>query len=655
MRETHYIDIDEEIITAVGRLRHSSQVENVFVFPKRALILQSIVNLRLLEREAQKLGKKIIITTQDDAGKKLAERAGLIVEAYSERVPLEHIASQQKIMSEPMSVNRAAKSSMIDSSSIPVTSETLGSSDFYTPSRATPTPDQGTLPIQESTSIRQAAPLSRPIRVRDSNPSTLTSLNSMRSDGVVPRPPVNPVTRQVPVSPMTRPILMTQEEESYVTPSQTPVSIRQGRLERFMGGNNQSVAKSTTSTREREVSIERHPSPSKRDGYSTSFRWAIPFGIILFMGGIGFLGWYVFFPKVVITLTPQSAEQVVKLQVSAAAGSGDASTINARVISFEKTFQTKDSATGTATAGDASKARGSIRIYNDFSSDSQSLVATTRFETADGKIFRLVQSVVVPGVKEKDGKRERGVVEASVVADQAGAGYNVSPTKFTIPGFKGGPKYEKFSAESVQKFNGGSDGGAGENATQKLVSNDDKERAAKKTIDESRAHILEEVKKQLGEGEELLEDSLLIEKITDTVTPTVGSAAAEFTYEGRYLVKVFVINENEVKKRIEAERVNASGVSLSPKEYTKKYTALLPKYETSQVDMTVESTVLFEAPIDTMMVRQNLLGKNEAGIKEFLESHPEIERLQVEFKPQLLISTIPEDVDRVEVELLTAR
>lgn len=55
MRETHYIDIDEEIISAVGRLRRSSQLENIFIFPKRALILQSIVNLRLLEREAKKI------------------------------------------------------------------------------------------------------------------------------------------------------------------------------------------------------------------------------------------------------------------------------------------------------------------------------------------------------------------------------------------------------------------------------------------------------------------------------------------------------------------------------------------------------------------------------------------------------------------------
>lgn len=655
MRETHYIDIDEEIITAVSRLRHSNQVENVFVFPKRALILQSIVNLRLLEREAQKLGKKIIITTQDEAGKKLAERAGLMVEAYSERVPLEHIIPQQKITSEPIPVNGAAKSSLMSPASIPVTSETLGSSDFYAPPQVISPLDQGMSLTQESTSIRQTMPLPRPIRVRNSNPSTLTSLNSMRSDGVVARPPIDPVTRQAPASPVTRPIPMVHEEKSHAAPLQTPVSIRQGRLERFMGGNNQSIAKSVPPTKEREVSTERYSSSSKRGGDSTSFRWAIPFGIMLFIGGIGFLGWYVFFPKVVITLTPQSAEQVVKLQISAAAGSGDAATVAARVISFEKTFQTKDSATGTAAAGDASKARGSIRIYNDFSSDSQPLVATTRFETTDGKIFRLVQSVVVPGVKEKDGKRERGVVEAVVVADQAGSQYNVSPTKFTIPGFKGGSKYEKFSAESVQKFNGGSDGGVGGGTTQKLVSNDDKERAAKKTIDESRSHVLEEVRKQLGEEEELLEDSLLIEKISDTVTPTVGSAAAEFTYEGRYLVKVFVINETEVKKRIEAERVNASGVSLSPKAYTKKYTALLPKYETSQVDMTVESTILFEAPIDIAMVRQNLLGRNEAGIKEFLGSHPEIERLQVEFKPQLLVSTIPEDTDRVEVELLTAQ
>lgn len=641
MRETHYIDIDEEIITAVSRLRHSTQTENVFVFPKRALILQSIVNLRLLDREAQKLGKKIIITTQDEAGRKLAERAGLVVEAYNERVPLEHPKTPSV-----SSMDTASTDGFIRSATPKFTQRvadtTLGSADFYSvPSGPLVSASPVAPPV---TPIQQSSVSVRPIRVRNADPVNLTSLNSLRGDGILPPPSqsstVIPSSQVKPV--VSRPVTHGVGEDS----SRSNISSRQNRLERFMGS---SVVQNKQDGNAAGQSILHHSPIQKNERHALSFYWIVIPVIVLTIGGFGLLGWYVLFPKAVITLTPQSAEQVVKLHLLAATTAGDAATITARVVSFEKTFQTKDLTTGIVATGDTSKARGTIRIYNDFSSDSQPLVATTRFETSDGKIFRLVQGVVVPGVKEKDGKRERGMIEATIVADQPGSAYNIAPTNFTIPGFKGGPKYEKFSAESFQKFSNGSDGGS--STGPKTVSEEDRDRAAKKAINESREHLLEEIKKQLTAEEEFIEDSLEIEKISDSTTPSVGSTAAEFTYEGRYRIRAFVVNETEINKRIESERVNASGVSLSPKKYTKKYIALLPKYDTGQLDMTVESTVFFEAVINTTNVHRDLLGKNEAGIKEFLGEHPEIERLQVEFKPKLLISTIPENTDRVEVRL----
>ena len=72
MPQTFYIESDEEIISVIGRLRKSSAEKNIFVFPKRALVLQSIINLRLFQREAEKLGKKIVIVSQDEMGKMLA-------------------------------------------------------------------------------------------------------------------------------------------------------------------------------------------------------------------------------------------------------------------------------------------------------------------------------------------------------------------------------------------------------------------------------------------------------------------------------------------------------------------------------------------------------------------------------------------------------
>src|SRR3989344_1560274 len=71
------------------------------------------------------------------------------------------------------------------------------------------------------------------------------------------------------------------------------------------------------------------------------------------------------------------------------------------------------------------KASGKIRIVNAYSSEKQTLVATTRFAAPDGKIFRLDNQILVPGAQIKDGKIIPSSVESSIPADQPGAGYNI--------------------------------------------------------------------------------------------------------------------------------------------------------------------------------------------------------------------------------------
>ena len=84
-----------------------------------------------------------------------------------------------------------------------------------------------------------------------------------------------------------------------------------------------------------------------------------------------------------------------------------------------------------------SKASGYIEIYNAYGAASQKLVAQTRFETKEGKIFRIQNSIIVPGAKMISGSLTPSSIRAKVVADSAGEEYNIGSSYFTIPGFKG--------------------------------------------------------------------------------------------------------------------------------------------------------------------------------------------------------------------------
>ena len=101
-------------------------------------------------------------------------------------------------------------------------------------------------------------------------------------------------------------------------------------------------------------------------------------------------------------------------------------------------------------------ASGVLTISNSFSSASQRLIANTRFEAEDGKIYRIRESVTVPGATGTGQALKPGTISATVYADSPGPSYNKSAGEtFTIPGFKGSPRYSKFSAASGGAISGG--------------------------------------------------------------------------------------------------------------------------------------------------------------------------------------------------------
>ncbi len=102
------------------------------------------------------------------------------------------------------------------------------------------------------------------------------------------------------------------------------------------------------------------------------------------------------------------------------------------------------------------KASGTIIIYNNFSSATQRLIKNTRFETPDGKIYRIQESIVVPGQTTSGVKKLPGSIEAVVYADQAGESYNIGLSDFTVPGFKSSPdRYTGFYARGKTPMDGG--------------------------------------------------------------------------------------------------------------------------------------------------------------------------------------------------------
>lgn len=77
--DTLYIDADEEITSVIDKLTESQAPTILLVVPKGAMLLQSVVNLKLLKKEAEEKGKNIALVTTDTVGRNLAAQVGLTV------------------------------------------------------------------------------------------------------------------------------------------------------------------------------------------------------------------------------------------------------------------------------------------------------------------------------------------------------------------------------------------------------------------------------------------------------------------------------------------------------------------------------------------------------------------------------------------------
>lgn len=64
-KDTIYIDVDDEITAIVDKVQNSSSKIVALVLPKRAVVLQSIVNMKLLKRAADDAGKRAVLITSE--------------------------------------------------------------------------------------------------------------------------------------------------------------------------------------------------------------------------------------------------------------------------------------------------------------------------------------------------------------------------------------------------------------------------------------------------------------------------------------------------------------------------------------------------------------------------------------------------------------
>ncbi len=190
---------------------------------------------------------------------------------------------------------------------------------------------------------------------------------------------------------------------------------------------------------------------------SRFLKWGIIIVALLILGGVFFSVTWIFSSATVTVVPKQKTGTVDTILQTGESISG--TLIHTIITSTSTASEIVESSRQEAVER---KASGEIVVYNNFSSEPQRLIKNTRFEATDGRIYRIDQSIVIPGQKVESGKKVPGSATVVVYADAAGPEYNLllSDLKgdFTIPGFKGTARYEAFYARQKSDISGGFSG-----------------------------------------------------------------------------------------------------------------------------------------------------------------------------------------------------
>lgn len=366
--------------------------------------------------------------------------------------------------------------------------------------------------------------------------------------------------------------------------------------------------------------------------------------ITYFLAGIfilfALLGFYLTSPasRAVVKIKPISKSVSVNVFLKASSEGGE---ISFRLIKSDLGKEEKIAATGFEKM--EKKAAGAIIIYNMFSPNPQTLIKSTRFETPNGKIYRIDKTISVPGVKLNGDKSVAGSVEVIVYADRAGENYNLEFSDFTIPGFKGTAKYGKIYARSKSPIQGGIIGNIPK------VSGADLESASAKLKSNIEKEIFENINREISGNEILFKEGTDISfEASQTLAENSNNSAvlkikgkfsgAAFNKDGitSYLIDRYLKN-SEFKENSYIKNFDSLNFKVAKKDFLN-----------GQIILKIEGDANFVKKINEEKLKEELIASKNK--EELFKSRPEIEEAKIILSPPWK-KRLPKNHSKIEIQI----
>lgn len=374
--------------------------------------------------------------------------------------------------------------------------------------------------------------------------------------------------------------------------------------------------------------------------HSGSGRWpfiALGIGAIVILSSVALS---LLFAGATVTVYPKQDTVVINATFTAGMEEG-VNTLPFERIILERTASKKVVALGEEEIEE--RARGTITIFNEYSDTPQRLIKNTRFKSSEGRIYRIRESVEIPGQKPDS---TPGSIDIVVYAEEPGEEYNMTGSdSFSIPGFDGLPQEGEVYARSVNDMIGGFVG------VRRSVGESDRTSALEQLESDLRDELLAEVFSSADkpEGYHLFRDAIFFEfsplpdevAETDEVVLSLSGKLHGILFPEEALAQQLAqltIGSYDGSP-IRVDNIDDLSVSLQAifgTEDEEPRTAA--PWEAEAYEVTAEGKGQFIWEYDERQLARDLSGKEKQVLKTpyeggLLEAYPGIDRVQASVRP----------------------
>lgn len=280
-------------------------------------------------------------------------------------------------------------------------------------------------------------------------------------------------------------------------------------------------------------------------------------------------------------------------------------------------------------------AEGIITVKND-TWNSVTFVASTRFASPEGLIFRAVERIFIPA---------RSETEVLVRADKVGATYDIDPCNFTIPNLTSPSLKENISAWSEEPMSGGI-------KTTGIIMQSDIDQAQKEVHEQFYKQATEEIKEIFSAFSDL-KIVLQSEIEEESISAQAGEEKGEFTIFTKMKIQAVAFSEEKImelalfslKDKVDS---NKELVAYEPDSLSCRLISYNFPEKSALLEVQLRGLIAL-SPHNGILDETVFFDMDKEAAQQYLESLPEIQAARIKFWPSWLIKKFPPSQNRIKI------